>query len=153
EEALRLVRRPSGEAGRSEAPGDEAQSRAGWSAEELLRAKDFAELTSDEFQHVAELIAEIAARRPQRRSRRLRPHHSGRELDLRRLVRASLATGGDAAERTFRRRLEVPRKVVALVDVSGSMEAYSRALLLYLHALVGSGRGVEAFAFGTRLTR
>ena len=134
-----------------EAAGEE--TRAGWSAEELLRTKDFADLTSEEHQRIARLIYEIAQERPQRRSRRLRPHHRGRELDLRRLVRASLATGGDAAERKFRQRLQVPRKVVAICDVSGSMEAYSRALILFLHALVGSGSGVEAFAFGTRLTR
>ena len=72
---------------------------------------------------------------------------------MRRLVRASLGTGGEAIERTFRARVHVPRKLVVLCDVSGSMEAYSRALVLFLHALVGSGRGVEAFAFGTRLTR
>ena len=47
----------------------------------------------------------------------------------------------------------MPRKLVVLCDVSGSMEAYTRALLLFLHAAVGTGRGVEAFAFGTRLSR
>src|SRR5439155_14521716 len=62
-------------------------------------------------------------------------------------------TGGDPIERRFRRRAEVPRKLVVLCDVSGSMEQYTRALLLFLHALVRSGRGVEVFAFGTRLTR
>ena len=73
---------------------------------------------------------------------------------MRRLVRASLATGGDADRaRLPRPRPTSPRKLVVLCDVSGSMEAYSRALVLFLHALVGSGRGVEAFAFGTRLTR
>ena len=72
---------------------------------------------------------------------------------MRRLVRACLGTGGDAIDPAFRSRVHVPRKLVALCDVSGSMEAYSRALVLFLHALVGSGRGVEAFAFGTRLTR
>ena len=99
------------------------------------------------------LIAAIATDRPKRRSRRLRPHRRGRRIDLRRLLRKSMATGGEPVERTFRRRLEAPRKLVVLCDVSGSMEAYSRALLLFVHALVGSGRGVEAFAFGTRLTR
>ncbi len=74
-------------------------------------------------------------------------------LDLRRLVRASLRTGGDPLERSYRSRKQVPRKLVVLCDVSGSMDAYSRALLLFLHAVVGSGRGVEAFAFGTRLSR
>jgi uncharacterized protein with von Willebrand factor type A (vWA) domain len=145
-----LGKAAEGEEG-ADASGEDA--KAGWSAEELLRTKDFAEMTSEEFNRIAALISELARERPQRRSRRLRPHHRGRELDLRRLVRASLATGGDPAERKFRRRLDLPRKVVAICDVSGSMEAYSRALILFLHALVGSGKGVEAFAFGTRLTR
>ena len=55
--------------------------------------------------------------------------------------------------REFRLRTHVPRKLVVLCDVSGSMEAYARALLLFVHAVCGSGRGVEAFVFGTRLTR
>ena len=110
-------------------------------------------MTPEEFENVGKLIAEIAAGRPRRRSRRLRPHHRGRDLDMRRLVRASLGTGGEAVERTYRNRVHVPRKLVVLCDVSGSMEAYSRALVLFLHALARSGRGVEAFAFGTRLTR
>jgi uncharacterized protein with von Willebrand factor type A (vWA) domain len=137
-----------------EAPeaGAQLQSK-GWSAEEILRRKDFASLTPEELEHVKKLIAQAGACRPERRSRRLRPHHRGRELDLRRIVRGSLGTGGDVAERSFRRRTHVPRKVVLLCDVSGSMEAYARALLLFVHAVVGTGRGVEAFAFGTRLTR
>jgi uncharacterized protein with von Willebrand factor type A (vWA) domain len=153
EERLRVVRDAGGEPASSETGGDDTPSKAGYSADEVLRSKDLAELSHDEFDRVAQLIAGLAARRPQRRSRRLRPDSRGRELDLRRLVRASLATGGDPADRGFRRRVETPRKVVAIVDVSGSMEAYSRALVVFLHALVRSGRGVEAFAFGTRLTR
>jgi uncharacterized protein len=132
--------------------GVQLQSK-GWSQEEVLRQKDFASLTPDELVYVKRLIAQAGACRPQRRSRRLRPHHRGRELDLRRIVRGSLGTGGDMVERSFRRRSLVPRKVVLLCDVSGSMEAYARALLLFVHAVVGTGRGVEAFAFGTRLTR
>ena len=134
------------------APDGELQSK-GWSAEEVLRQKDFASLSPGELEQVKKLIARAGACRPERRSRRLRPHPRGRELDLRRLVRGSLSTGGDVIERSFRRRKTVPRKLVLLCDVSGSMEAYTRALLLFVHAVVGSGRGVEAFAFGTRLTR
>jgi uncharacterized protein with von Willebrand factor type A (vWA) domain len=110
-------------------------------------------MTPEEFAQVSKAIADVAAVRPLRRSRRLRPHTHGRRLDLRRLARRSLARGGDPIERTFRRRIDVPRKLVVLCDVSGSMEAYTRALLLFLHAAVGAGRGVEAFAFGTRLSR
>ena len=125
----------------------------GYSAHEVLRRKDFAAMNEEESAAVSRLIGQIGGRRPLRRSRRLRAHPRGRTLDMRRLARSTLATGGDAVHRRFRRRTEAPRKLVVLCDVSGSMEAYSRAMLLYLHALMRSGRGVEVFAFGTRLTR
>jgi uncharacterized protein with von Willebrand factor type A (vWA) domain len=126
---------------------------AGWSPDERLRRKDFSELTDEELGRLRRLIAELAAARPVRRSRRLRPNPRGATLDLRRLVRASLATGGDPVERAFRSRMETQRKLIVLCDVSGSMEPYSRAILLFVHGLLAGGRGVEAFAFGTRLTR
>jgi uncharacterized protein len=125
----------------------------GWSSHEVLRRKDFASMTPEEFAQAARAIREVAAARPVRRSRRLRPHARGRSLDLRRLARRSLARGGDPIEQTFRRRVDVPRKLIVLCDVSGSMEAYTRALLLFLHAVVGSGPRVEVFAFGTRIIR
>ena len=126
---------------------------SGASAHELLRDKDFAAMTADEFAHVRRLIEALARARPLRRSRRLRRDDAGDRIDLRRLVRRSLRTGGEPLERCYRARKEVPRKRVVLCDVSGSMEAYTRALLLFLHAAVGAGPGVEAFAFGTRLSR
>ena len=124
-----------------------------WSDTELLRRLDFAAMTSDELARARDLIRELALERPRRRTHRLRPDRRGRVLDVRALVRASLAAGGDPVVRSFRSRSFAPRKLVLLLDVSGSMEAYSRALLLYLHAARGSGPGVETFAFGTRLTR
>lgn len=140
-------------AGEGEPDAAEETSEVGWSAHELLRRKDFAAMTPDELARLRVLLRAVALRRPVRRSRRLRPHHRGDVVDLRRLARRSLGTGGDPVERAFRRRTQVPRKLVVLCDVSGSMERYTRALLLFLHAVVGSGRGVEVFAFGTRLTR
>jgi uncharacterized protein with von Willebrand factor type A (vWA) domain len=136
----------------SDDPDGEPEA-VGFSAHELLRHKDFAAMTPDELAAARRLIGEIAYERPRRRSRRLRPHRRGRTLDVRRLARDSLATGGDPLRRRFRRRAEAPRKLVVLCDVSGSMEAYSRAMLLFLHALMRTGGGVEVFAFGTRLTR
>ena len=99
------------------------------------------------------LIAAIAEQRPLRASRRRRPDPRGDRLDMRKLIRQSLRTGGDPVDRPYRARKNVPRKLVVLCDVSGSMDAYARALVLFLHAVVGSGPGVEAFAFGTRLSR
>jgi uncharacterized protein len=125
----------------------------GASGTELLRERDFAAMTPEEFERARHLIAAIARMRPLRRSRRLSADPRGDRLDLRRLLRRCLRTGGDAYDRPYRDRKHVPRKLVVICDVSGSMEPYTRALLLFLHAAVGSGAGVEAFAFGTRLSR
>ena len=133
-------------------PGD-GRVELGASSHELLREKDFAEMTPEEFERCRFLMAAIARTRPRRSSRRRAPDPRGDRLDLRRLVRRSLRSGGDPVEQAWKARKVVPRKLVVLCDVSGSMDAYSRALLLFLHAVVGTGRGVEAFGFGTRLTR
>jgi uncharacterized protein with von Willebrand factor type A (vWA) domain len=134
-------------------PGDESREARGYSPDEVLRVKDFAAMTPAELDRVRALIAQLAARRPLRRSRRLRHDDRGRRLDLRRTIRESLGSGGDPFRREFRTRARVPRKLIVLCDVSGSMEAYARALLLFVHAARASGKGVEAFVFGTRLTR
>jgi uncharacterized protein with von Willebrand factor type A (vWA) domain len=146
-------RRKGGEPG----PGPEIDggetSVGGWNAEELLRAKDFGSMTPDELAQASRLIQKIAAARPRRRTRRLRPDSKGTALDVRGLVRASLSTGGDPVRRAFRSRGDAPRKLVLILDVSGSMDSYARAMLLYMHAARSAGSRVETFAFGTRLTR
>jgi uncharacterized protein len=125
----------------------------GASEHELVREKDFAEMTPEEFARVRQLMVAIARTRPRRTSRRRSPDPRGDVLDMRRMLRRCLRSGGDPVDQPWKSRKLVPRKLVVLADVSGSMDAYSRALLLFLHALVGTGQGVEAFAFGTRLTR
>jgi uncharacterized protein with von Willebrand factor type A (vWA) domain len=150
-DAARVRRDPR--AGREAAPADGEPDSIGHSAHEVLRHKDFAAMTPEELIAARALIAAMVTDRPTRRSHRLRAHRRGHVLHMRALARDALATGGDPVRRRFRRRTQTPRKLVVLCDVSGSMEPYTRALLLYLHAMVRSGRGVEVFAFGTRLTR
>ena len=70
-----------------------------------------------------------------------------------RTMRASLRTAGDPFERHWREPVERPRPLVLVCDVSGSMEPYARMLLQYMQACVAARRRVEAFVFGTRLTR
>lgn len=143
----------SGSGNDDEPAPDGAPFELGASAHELLRAKDFAQMTAEEFERTRRLLAAIARSRPRRISRRRRPDPRGDRLDMRRLIRRSLRSGGDPVDQSWKARKSVPRKLVVLCDVSGSMDAYARALLLFLHALVGTGHGVEAFGFGTRLTR
>jgi uncharacterized protein len=127
-----------------------------YSRTEVLRHKDFAAYTHEEFAEARKLMADLKLAGELRRSRRLRPvpRASGRP-DLRRTVRRALRSGGEPMHRAWLAPAERPRRVVLLCDVSGSMEPYARALLRFLHAAVtarGAGR-VEAFALGTRLTR
>jgi uncharacterized protein len=127
---------------------------AAWSDVEMLRDKDFATYTDAEMALARLLIAQLARRGPTRLSRRTRPsRRRGHTPDLRRVVRASLRTAGEPIDRHWRAPSRRPRPVVLVCDVSGSMTPYARMLLQYMHASVAARRRVEAFAFGTRLTR
>ncbi len=127
---------------------------AAWSTVERLREKDFAGYTAAEAIAARELIARLARRHPRRASRRMRPSRRRTHVpDLRGTVRASLRTGGEPVHRRWRGPSSRPRQVVLVCDVSGSMAPYARMLLQYMQASVAARRRVEAFAFGTRLTR
>jgi uncharacterized protein len=130
-----------------------------WSDVELLRDKDFAEYSSEERLQARRAMRKLAGAVPTRPSRRTRPARrrgaappAGR-LDLRGTIRASMRTAGDPFERHWREPGERPRPLVLVCDVSGSMEPYARMLLAYMQACVAARRRVEAFVFGTRLTR
>jgi len=149
--ASRGMRPARGEAGDGDRTENEPRA-VGASTLEVLRRRDFASLEEAELAELRRLLVEVGRVRPRRTSRRLRPHTRGERLDLRRLARRSLRSGGELVELPSRTRKVVPRKLVVLCDVSGSMAPYARALLLFLHATAQAGR-VEAFAFGTRLAR
>jgi uncharacterized protein with von Willebrand factor type A (vWA) domain len=132
---------------------DDKPAAALWSADERLREQDFATLRPDELRRLRVLVERVARAAPRRRSLRLENAHDGRHLDPRRTLRAAMRTGGHPVQREWRRPKQVLRRVVYLVDVSGSMEPYARAMVLFLQAAVRAGRQVDAFTFGTRLTR
>jgi len=130
-----------------------------YSAREALRQKDFAQLEGEELDEIKRLMATMRWRLETRRTRRLRPDRHGHRLDLRRTLRRSLTQGGEMVDLVHRGRKHRRRPLVLLCDISGSMEPYSRLLLHFIYAVShprsadpGVSR-VEAFAFGTRLTR
>lgn len=134
--------------------GDEPDEVMRYSAVEVLRDKDFAEYTKDELRELTHLMSRMrvsGAMRPSRRLKRTKAR-SGSQ-DLRRTVRRALANDGEPIDRRYRRRSVQSRRVVLLLDISGSMDSYSRALLRFVHATVLARGRVEAFALGTRLTR
>lgn len=124
-----------------------------WSAVERLRELDFASYTDTELREASGLVERIARVVPQRCSRRLRTAADGPVFDKRKTLREAMRTDGYPIERSWRRPRLVPRKLVFVVDVSGSMQPYARAMIMFMQAAVRAGRRVEAFTFGTRLTR
>jgi uncharacterized protein with von Willebrand factor type A (vWA) domain len=123
-----------------------------WSDLERISTRDFSELTAGELAMVRSALSRLAWSIEERRTRRWIPGRGSR-IDLRRALARSLRTGGDITTLPRRRRRTRRRPVVLLCDVSGSMEQYTRTLLLFAHALSRGMRDVEAFLFATRLTR
>ena len=137
----------------SDEPVGEAAIRIVASAVELLREKSFADLTEEERLRVARVIRRLAVVVPRRRTRRFRPAPGGARFDVRRTLRRSLRTQGEPFHRAWRDRGVRTRPLVLILDVSGSMSPYARALMQFAFAAMAAGRRVEVFCFGTRLTR
>jgi uncharacterized protein with von Willebrand factor type A (vWA) domain len=134
-------------------PGDESSIRIVASGAEVLRSKSFGELTDEERERVAALIRSLRLRVPVERTRRTRPASKGERFDLRRTLRRSLRTQGEPFDRAWRARTARRRPLELILDISGSMAPYSRALMQFAYAAMAAGRRVETFVFGTRLTR
>ncbi len=126
-----------------------------YSPHEQLLTRDFADYGPADWRDAARLLAALRVHPPTRRSRRLRASRHRRDrLDLRRTTRLALRSQGEALERAWRTPSVTPRRLVLLLDVSGSMDAYARALLRFAHAAMVARPGrTEVFALGTRLTR
>jgi uncharacterized protein with von Willebrand factor type A (vWA) domain len=140
---------------RSQVPREDEDSTpadsSGYSAEELLRQKDFDDLTWSETEQVKRLLHQAPWRVAERRTRRLRASRSGL-VDLRRTARHSIRSSGELIRLLHRQPRLRRRPLVLLCDVSGSMERYSRLLLIFAHA-IARREDVETFVFSTRLTR
>jgi uncharacterized protein with von Willebrand factor type A (vWA) domain len=142
------------QAGALVAEGEPLASPAQWSALELLREKDFRAYTASDRRVARTELRRLAAALPTRRSARRRPQHGdGERLDVARTLRVALRSGGDPLELRWRAPTRSPRRLVFVCDVSGSMAAYARLVLEYVHAVAQVGRGVETFCFATELAR
>ena len=123
------------------------------SEREALGRQDFAAFDDEQTAAFERLARRIARRLAMRKSRRWKASRRGTRVDLRRTVRGSISQGGEIVALQWRRRKIRRTRLVAICDVSGSMELYARFLLQFLHALQNSFARIETFVFSTRLTR
>jgi len=124
-----------------------------YSDRELLRQKNFAEMSAEEAEAVKRMMSHLLWNVSERRTRRKRPG-KGHVIDLRRTLRHSLRTEGELLRWSYREPKLKPRPLVIIADISGSMERYTRLLLHFIYGMKSALRQpVEAFVFSTRLTR
>jgi uncharacterized protein with von Willebrand factor type A (vWA) domain len=122
------------------------------SADDILRAKDFEQMTLAEQIQAREAIARLRLQRREVLTRRFQPDFAGEYIDMRRTLRQSLRSGGHMIDLARRDRKIRQRPLVVLCDISGSCSSYSRMFLHFLHGLVNDRTDVTVFLFGTRLT-
>lgn len=140
-----------GEPNEEDAEGSE--SILTYSAAEALREKDFSEFTEEELAIARRLMEQLEWDIGRRKSRRKVASPKGRFIDYRKTMRRSLQTSGVPLRIFDRKVKDKPRALVVICDISGSMDRYSRLLLHFIHTIENDMAKVEAFVFGTRLTR
>ncbi|MBB5754486.1 vWA domain-containing protein [Prosthecomicrobium pneumaticum] len=150
--ASRVAQALFAEQNRERPPVEEVEldARLTVSGEEVLKTRDFAQMTAEELAAAERRLARLAMPLDTVPTRRFTAAPRGR-IDARRTLRAAMRSGGRLVLPKFRQRRERHPPIVALVDISGSMSRYSRVLLHFLHAL-SARRRVHVFLFGTRLT-
>ena len=124
-----------------------------YSASELLQEKDFESFTAEELYEARRVMQLMRLQTSERESRRTKRAAAGRTIDMRRVIRNNMRYGGEPIDLSYRRPKMKRRPLVLICDISGSMERYTRLLLQFVHTLENSLDHVEAFVFGTRLTR
>ena len=134
-----------------EMPEFEIDARFTTSGNEVLRGKDFAQMTAAEIADAKRAIVDLQLPFDTVRTRRFRPDTRGR-ADPRAMLRSAARTGGQLILPKFRSAREINPPIVVLADISGSMSQYTRVFLHFLHALTEKRRHVHTFVFGTRLT-
>jgi uncharacterized protein with von Willebrand factor type A (vWA) domain len=140
------------ESGAGDVSGDDLVAMRA-SPADVLRHRDVATLTEQERAQLAMLFDNLEVVAPLRRALRQRSHHRG-SVDLRRTLRAQLRSGGELTRLRRRRSGVRRRRVVMLIDISGSMQPYADSLLRLAHRIVRAmPNHVEVFTIGTRLTR
>ena len=135
-----------------EVPEIEIDARMTFSGDEVLRGKDFAQMTADEIAAARQAIARIELPFDKVRTRRFHADPRGPRIDARAMMRGALRTGGTLILPKWKSPREVHPPLVVLADISGSMSQYTRIFLHFMHALAEKRQRVHTFVFGTRLT-
>ena len=124
-----------------------------YSPQEILREKRFDTYSDEELDQAMEFIKKWDWKFGERQLRRLEAGRKQVRLNIRQTIRKNIFPSQDFIELQWKKRKTKPRPLVILLDISGSMDMYTRILLHFIYTLHSYSRNVEAFTFGTRLSR
>jgi uncharacterized protein len=130
----------------------ELDARLTVSDREVLQKKDFAQMTAAEIIAAKNAIGRLVLPLNEVKTRRLVLDRHGHIIDVRHTLRASMKAGGAFIDLKYRGATTKMPPIVALLDISGSMNEYTRLFLHFLHAVTDARKRVHTFLFGTRLT-
>lgn len=151
-EALATPARPRGAKDQDDEEKQSIEASLSFSNRELLQKADFETLSAAEWVAVTRLIAQMLPQMPLVLSRRKKAALHRGPIDMRRVARYALRSGGEIMQLPRRTRRKQAMRVVTLLDISGSMTSYSRMFLYFLHALTRADPRTQTLVFGTRLT-
>lgn len=118
---------------------------------QLFKDKDFEMMSKDELQMASQSIKELLIKIPRRPFRRSENSSLGKQVSTRESLREAKRNFGSVLPKLVKKK-EVSRPVIVLLDISGSMENYSRMMIHFVHNLMQRHKKVHAFLFGTKLT-
>lgn len=118
---------------------------------QLNKSKDFGTMSKNELRQATDVIRDLSVHLPQKPFRRFEPKKMGPHLSVRHGLKDSVKNFGIVLPK-FMKRKEKDRPIVFLIDISGSMENYSKMLLHFVHNLMQRHRNCLVFLFGTKLT-
>ena len=134
------------------APSLDLDAKFTTSTDEILQAKDFAQMSAAEIARAKAAIARLKLQEDEIVTRRFRADPHGKRVDPRKTFRRSMKAGGAMIDLAFRSPSVKQPPIVAICDISGSMSDYTRLFLHFLHVLTADRPKVHTFLFGTRLT-
>ena len=124
-----------------------------YSPQEILREKRFDAYTAEEYDEAKKFISQWTLEFGERKLRRLEKGRSPYRLNIRDTIRKNIFPTQDFIQLDWKDRKTKQRPLVVLTDISGSMDHYSRILLHFIYTVHSVNKWVEAFTFGTRLSR
>ena len=124
-----------------------------YSPQEILREKRFDAYTNEEYDEAKEFISRWMWKFGERKLRRLQKGRKSYRLDIRNTIRNNIFPAQDFIALNWKDRKTKQRPLVVLTDISGSMDHYTRILLHFIFTIHSINNHLEAFTFGTRLSR